>query len=68
MRFLLVNLLYNALQIGQPPVSIRDNNLKYFSERYRLPVVPVVMNIKHERQEKEIQVRRALDFLKTLSP
>jgi predicted AAA+ superfamily ATPase len=40
--------------------------LLYFYEKYQLPAVQVVKELKSEKIEKGIEVRRGLDFLKTL--
>jgi predicted AAA+ superfamily ATPase len=40
--------------------------LHYFHKKYDLPAIQIVKNLRQERMEGAIQLRRAADFLKTL--
>lgn len=40
--------------------------LKYFFERYQIPAVLLVKNLKHERMDNGIEVRRAFNYLRQL--
>ena len=41
-------------------------SLKYFYGKYQIPAVQLVKNLKHERLDKGIEVRRAYDYLSQL--
>lgn len=43
-----------------------SKNLRYFSEKYDLKGVQLVKNLRQERKEGNIELRRALDFLSEL--
>jgi len=43
-----------------------SQNLKYFSERYNLPAVQIVKNLKREKQIGQIKIVEAQDYLKGL--
>jgi hypothetical protein len=40
--------------------------LRYFYEKYGVPAVQLVKNLRQERMDKGIEVRRALDYLQQL--
>jgi predicted AAA+ superfamily ATPase len=40
--------------------------LRYFYEKYEIPAVLLVKNLRHERMDKGIEVRRAFDYLSQL--
>lgn len=52
------------VKLSDPAVS---PNLRYFYEKYSVPAVQLVKNLRHERMDKGIEVRRALDYLKQLN-
>ena len=43
-----------------------SKNLVSFSEKYKVPGLQLVKDLKHERTEKNLQILKALNFLKTL--
>lgn len=46
--------------------SALSPSLKYFHEKYDLPAVQVVRNLRQERMAGDIPIRRALDFLREM--
>ncbi|WGZ95152.1 MAG: ATP-binding protein [Candidatus Thiothrix putei] len=52
------------VKLSDPAVS---PNLRYFYEKYGVPAVQLVKNLRQERMDKGIEVRRALDYLKQLA-
>ena len=40
--------------------------LKYFQEKYNLPAIQLVINLKRERKIKNIEILKAESFLKKL--
>ncbi len=43
-----------------------SSNLRYFSNKYNIPGIQIVQNLKHEFKSENIEVRRAKDYLETL--
>ena len=43
-----------------------DSSLKYFCDKYKLPGIQVVSQLKHEYQQDNIKVRQATQYLKEL--
>ena len=43
-----------------------SSGLRYFQEKYKLPAVQLVKELKRERVEKEVELVKGLNFLKTL--
>jgi hypothetical protein len=41
--------------------------IKYFHEKYQIPALQLVKELKNERIEKGIEVRKGIHFLKTLN-
>lgn len=41
-------------------------SLRYFYEKYQIPAVQLVKNVRHERMDKGIEVRRAFEYLSHL--
>lgn len=61
-----------VLVIDEKPVQILEiklsdpiisPSLHYFYEKYNIPAVQLVKNLRHERVDKGIEVRRALDYI-----
>jgi predicted AAA+ superfamily ATPase len=50
-------------KLSDPEIS---DNLYYFCEKYRVPGIQIVKNLRQERKKNAIEVRRAEDFLKEL--
>ena len=46
--------------------SSMSPSLRYFYKKYNIPAVQLVKNLKHERLDNGIEVRRALDYLSQL--
>jgi hypothetical protein len=46
--------------------SVPSRSLLNFKNRYNIPGVQVVLHLKHEKTQKGIEVRRGLDYLKSL--
>nr|CAA6822208.1 MAG: Unknown protein [uncultured Thiotrichaceae bacterium] len=64
-----------VLVVDETPVQMLEINLsdsamspslRYFYEKYNIPAVQLVKNLKHERLDNGIEVRRALDYLSQL--
>ena len=51
------------VKLSDPAVS---PNLRYFHEKYGVPAVQLVKNLRQERMDKGVEVRRALDYLQQL--
>ena len=51
------------IKLSDPAIS---PSLRYFYEKYHIPAVQLVKNLQHERLDKGIEVRRALDYLRGL--
>ena len=47
--------------------SSLSSSLKYFHEKYEIPAIQIVKELKQERREQKIEIRRARDFLAELS-
>jgi len=44
-----------------------SKNLIYFQQKYQLPALQLIQSLKHPYQHQNIEVRKALDYLNSLS-
>jgi len=51
------------IKLSDPSVS---PSLRYFYEKYKIPAVQLIKNLRHERLDGGIEVRRAFDYLEQL--